>query len=77
MVRTQIYLTERQHDELAAIAEARGKRQSELIREAVDQLVGQSGSSRRDVVLREAAGLWKDRKDLPDFKAFRADRARN
>jgi len=77
MVRTQIYLSERQRDELAAIAEARGKKQSELIREAVDQLIGQAGSSRRDAVLREAAGIWRDRTDLPDFKAVRADRDRN
>jgi hypothetical protein len=77
MVRTQIYLSERQRDELAAIAEASGKKQSELIREAVDQLIDQSGSSRRDVVLREAAGIWKDRTDLPDFKAIRANWDRN
>ena len=73
MVRTQIYLTERQRDELAAIAKAAGKKQSELIREAVDRLIDQEGGSRREAVLREAAGIWKDRKDLPDFKAARAE----
>lgn len=73
MVRTQIYLTERQREELAAIAEASGKKQSELIRDAVDRLIDQAGSSRRDAVLREAAGMWKDRQDLPDFQALRAD----
>ena len=55
MVRTQIYLTERQRDELAAIAKTSGKKQSELIREAVDRLIDQTGSSRREAVLREAA----------------------
>ena len=73
MVRTQIYITERQRDELAAIAKAGGKKQSELIREAVDRLIDQSGRSRREAVLRESAGIWKDRTDLPDFKATRAD----
>ena len=73
MVRTQIYLTERQREELAAIAEASGKKQSELIRDAVDQLIDQAGGGRRDVVLREAAGIWKDRTDLPDFRAVRAE----
>ena len=73
MVRTQIYLTERQRDELAAIAKSAGKKQSELIREAVDRLIDQTGSSRRETVLREAAGIWKNRKDLPDFKATRAE----
>jgi hypothetical protein len=77
MVRTQIYLTERQRDELAAIAKTVGKKQSELIREAVDRLIDHSGRSRRQAVLRETAGIWKDRKDLPGFRATRAGWDRN
>jgi len=77
MVRTQIYLTERQRDELAAIAKIAGKKQSELIREAVDHLIDQASRSRREAVLGEAAGMWKDRTDLPDFKATRAEWDRN
>jgi hypothetical protein len=77
MVRTQIYLTERQRNELAAIAKSVGKKQSELIREAVDRLIDQSARFRREAVLHEAAGIWKDRKDLPDFKAMRAEWDRN
>ncbi len=70
MIRTQIYLTERQRGELAAIAKTAGKKQSELIREAVDRLIDQSGRSRREAVLRAAAGVWKDRKDLFYFSAM-------
>ena len=77
MVRTQIYLTERQRDELAAIAKTVGKKQSELIREAVDRLIDEEGRGRREAVLREAAGIWKDRMDLPDFRATRAGWDRN
>jgi Arc/MetJ-type ribon-helix-helix transcriptional regulator len=77
MVRTQIYLTERQRDELAAIAKTAGKKQSELIREAVDRLIDQSGHGRREAVLRDAAGIWKDRTDLPDFEAIRSEWDRN
>ena len=73
MVRTQIYLTEHQRDELAAISKAEGKKQSELIREAVDRFINQSSPSRREAVLREAAGIWKDRTDLPDFNSTRAE----
>ena len=73
MVRTQIYLTEYQRDELATMARSAGKKQSELIREAIDRLINQSGSSHRKLVLREAAGIWKDRTDLPDFKSIRAE----
>jgi hypothetical protein len=70
-------LTERQRNELAAIAKTAGKKQSELIREAVDRLIEQASRSRREVVLSEAAGIWKDRTDLPDFKAMRAEWDRN
>ena len=77
MVRTQIYLTERQRTELAAISKAVGKKQSELIREAIDRLITQLSHNQREVVLREAAGIWKERKDLPDFRAIRTEWDRN
>jgi len=73
MVRTQIYLTERQRNELRAIAKTAGKKQSELIRVAVDRLIEQEGRSRREAVLRKAAGMWKNRKDLPDFRKLRSE----
>lgn len=73
MVRTQIYLTEHQRSELAAMATSRGKRQSEIIREAIDQLIDRASRHRREAILREAAGIWKDRTDLPDFEKLRAE----
>jgi predicted DNA-binding protein len=73
MVRTQIYLTQRQKDELAALSKAVGKKQSQLIREAIESLIEKEGRNRRNNVLREAAGIWKDRDDLPDFRQIRAD----
>lgn len=73
MVRTQIYLTEHQRDELANMAKSAGKKQSELIREAIDRLIYQSGHSHREAVIQETAGIWKDRNDLPDFKSIRAE----
>jgi hypothetical protein len=77
MVRTQIYLTDRQRDELAALSKAAGKKQSELIREAIDCFIDQAGPKRREVTLRQAAGMWKDREDLPDFATTRAEWDRN
>ena len=77
MVRTQIYLTEQQRDKLAAIAKTVGKKQSELIREAIDRFIDQVSSSRRELVLCEAAGIWKDRTDLPDFNTIRVEWDRN
>jgi Arc/MetJ-type ribon-helix-helix transcriptional regulator len=77
MVRTQIYMTKSQRDGLKAIAKTAGKKQSELIREAIDRLLDEVSCGRRETVLREAAGIWKDRKDLPDFRATRAEWDRN
>ena len=71
MVRTQIYLTEQQRAELAAIADHRGQRQSEVIREAVDRFIDQNNHRRREAILRRAAGLWRDRAEAPDLDALR------
>jgi len=71
MVRTQIYLTEHQRSELAAMAKTSGKKQSELIREAIDRLIARLNNRQREAVLQATAGIWRDRKDLPDYKATR------
>ena len=73
MLRTQIYLTERQHEQLSRIAKTRGKKQSELIREAIDNLIDQVGPDTRKAILSEAAGIWKDRTDIPDPDQLRAE----
>jgi metal-responsive CopG/Arc/MetJ family transcriptional regulator len=73
MIRTQIYLTDRQRAELEAMSKTLGKKQSELIREAVDRFIDQAGHNRRKIVLREAAGIWKDRTDLLDFDTIRTE----
>lgn len=71
MVRTQIYLTEEERAGLVNVSKATGKKQSELIREAVDRFLDLAEGSQRDAVLQEVAGLWRDREDLPDFGAVR------
>lgn len=79
MVRTQIYLTEDERAALGALSATTGKPQSELIREAVDEFIGRFSKTRRESVLDRAAGMWKDRTDLPDFNAVRRqwDRGRH
>ena len=71
MLRTQIYLTEKERSSLITLAAASGKSQSELIREAVDRLIAQFGETRRREVIDNAAGMWKHRKDIPDFREIR------
>ncbi|MGD9900624.1 MAG: CopG family transcriptional regulator [Calditrichaceae bacterium] len=73
MIRTQIYLTDRQRAKLTILAENMGKKQSELIREAIDRLIEQADQNQKKSALKEAAGIWKDRDDLPDFKALRSE----
>ena len=73
MIRTQIYLTDKQRTELAIIADNLGKKQSEIIREAIDRLIDQSGQNQKKTALQKAAGIWKNRKDLPDYRAIRSE----
>ncbi len=71
MVRTQVYLTEEERDCLAAEAKSTGKKQSELIREAIDFRLDLGRENRKATIIKDAAGMWKDRKDLPDFDSIR------
>lgn len=73
MFRTQVYLTQKERRELAALAVKTGRKQSVLIREAVDRLIEHSAAGRRQAALDRVAGMWRGRKDLPDFRALRAE----
>ncbi len=71
MVRTQVYLTEEERTGLGLLCEATGKKQAQLIREAIDRLLDTVSDRRRASVLNSAAGMWRDRCDLPDFHTTR------
>jgi len=71
MVRTQIYLTEREHRWLNSVAKANGCTKSEMIRKAVDEFVAKSSHPGRIEILRKVRGIWKGRKDVPDVRAMR------
>jgi putative heme iron utilization protein len=71
MVRTQVYLTEEERDGLEAVAKSTNKKQSEILREAVDRFLDLAKGDHHKAILKEAAGMWRDRKDLPDFAAAR------
>jgi hypothetical protein len=72
MIRTQIYLTEEEKAQLETIALTRGMKQSELIREAVDDLIEKHTPSQRLACIKQARGLWKNRRDLPSLRDLRS-----
>lgn len=78
MLRTQIYLTERERDALKLLAKRTGMTQSQIIRTAIDRWLEQNLCKRRKQMLESISGMWRGRADLPDFAALRreADRGR-
>jgi metal-responsive CopG/Arc/MetJ family transcriptional regulator len=77
MIRTQIYLTIEEMNELKALSYRTGKKQSELIREAVDEFLVKRSQTSRQQVLNDVAGIWQNRNDLPDFSELRIEWDRN
>lgn len=73
MVRTQVYLENRQVKALQRLKRQTGKSQSMLIREAIDVLAQSTEEEDRLSMLQAGRGVWKDRQDLPDFKAIRRE----
>ena len=72
MNRTQIYLTADQSKGVAQLAAKSGRKNSEVIREALDQYLQRTGTKSRLAQLRKGRGLWKGRRDL-DLNKIRED----
>jgi predicted DNA-binding protein len=64
MVRTQIYLTDEQKRQLERLASASGKKQSEMIREAIDGYLVEQEPQDWKAALEAARGMWTDRGDF-------------
>jgi len=64
MIRTQIYLTPKEHEGIKALAQETNKRQSELIRLAIDEFLVRKKPEDRLSKIRQAKGMWKDHQEL-------------
>ena len=67
MVRTQIYLTDEQKRQLARLAAASGRKQSEMIREAIDGYLAEREPKDWREAFEAVRGMWADRDDLDTF----------
>jgi predicted DNA-binding protein len=69
MTRTQIYLTAAEAQGVAKVAATTGRKQSEVIREAIDQYLLRVSPQDRLSRLRQARGIWSDREiELQDIR---------
>jgi predicted transcriptional regulator len=64
MIRTQIYLTKEEHNGICELARLTRKRQSELIRQAIDEYLTRKKPADKLARIRKAKGIWKGRSDL-------------
>ena len=73
MTTARINLTDAQRDKLRVLSEATGKTPDQLLQEAVQQFLATAHRRDRLALLRQAKGMWKGRKDLPDWKRLRSE----
>jgi hypothetical protein len=69
MVRTQVYLTEEQERGLKRLAASTGRKQSELIRAAIDGYLAKEEPKDWKEALEVVRGMWADRDDLDELHA--------
>jgi len=73
MKRTQIYISKKMKEELDTLSRQRGTSKSEIIREAVTEYISRHSETEKKKKLRIGAGLWKEKKDLPDVTKLRRE----
>lgn len=71
MKRTQIYLTEEEKKAIEKLSDERGTTQSNIIREAIEHYLEEVTLEEKRARLIAAAGMWKDKEDIPDVREMR------
>ena len=72
MTRRQVYLTAAEFQGVARVAATTGRKQSEVIREAIDPYLQRLGPQDRLGRLRAGCGIWSDRDDI-DLRKMREE----
>ena len=67
MKRTQIYLQERQKEQLEQLAHLKGKSLAEVIREAVELYLVENKKQSTELIA-DSSGIWKNRDDIDSCK---------
>ncbi|MCG2590697.1 CopG family transcriptional regulator [Rhodohalobacter sulfatireducens] len=70
MIRTQIYITKEEKEALDKLSKERNTTKSNIIREAIDQYVADKETEKKKTIM-NFAGIWKDKKDIPDVRELR------
>ncbi|NBC66931.1 MAG: ribbon-helix-helix protein, CopG family [Bacteroidetes bacterium] len=70
MIRTQIYITKEEKEALDKLSKERNTTKSSIIREAIDQYVADKETEKKKTIM-NFAGIWKDKKDIPDVRELR------
>lgn len=73
MVRTQVYLTEREKKALSLLSSSSGKKQSELIRDAIDHFIVRFSEENREDIFDRLSGMWADREEGLTAAKLRSD----
>jgi len=73
MIEKELNLTKEESSVLQEISRRTGKTESDLIREAVGQLINGFQNENRVALMQQAKGIWKDRNDLPTLEELRSE----
>ncbi|MEX2602423.1 MAG: CopG family transcriptional regulator [Balneolaceae bacterium] len=71
MKRTQIYISEHLQEKLERASKERRSSKSEIIREAITEYFERHSESERARKLQKGAGMWKNKKEIPDLLQLR------
>ncbi|MBP7634645.1 ribbon-helix-helix protein, CopG family [Candidatus Ozemobacteraceae bacterium] len=73
MPRKQVTVSENQLEILRALASRTGKSENQLLNEALEQFLEAAEEEKKLSNFLAAAGIWKDRDDLPDIRELREE----